>query len=286
MKHFYLLVCLFCFNAFAQDYQFQIELVDSNVGRNTSNPPISYTNESNDVGLNQIFQNNNVFYYTQVYGFISEELIGKMGVISCSNCDPNILVQQLLAYNTVIKYAINLNGDTSGYFYNSLRLNLLSATNGSYQSIDNGLVVTNNSDLNQIFSNHNVRFYNDIGTATNTYKELICDCNAQLLKQELDNLTAVIDFTENINYVELLSTEDVRFNVTEVYPNPFKNKVTLKTNNELRAIEIYDILGKSILKTESKSVFESRAVSLKTGVYILRLTNVDGKIITKKLIKE
>ena len=55
---------------------------------------------------------------------------------------------------------------------------------------------------------------------------------------------------------------------------------------ELQSIEVYDILGKQILKTNSKLVCESRAISFKTGIYILRLTNVDGKTIPKKLIKE
>ena len=286
MRNTYLILCLLSLNVFGQTYNFQIELVDPNVGAQeylTFEP--NYQATSNDDGLNQIFLNNNVTYYETVYGFLNDELIGKMGLLSCVNCDPNIFVQDLLSYNTVVQFAVQTDNNTElPYFYNSLRLNLNSATNGSFSSLTNGVVVTNNSSLSQIFIDYNVRYYAE--TFPSTYYELVCDCDAELLKQELDNLPSVVQFTEFVTYVFLLSTDDAQLVKAEVYPNPFKNVVKLKTSVPLSAILLYDVLGKQVVSANNVSTFEANAVNLKTGVYILRVTDINGNSITKKLVKQ
>ncbi|WP_091423748.1 T9SS type A sorting domain-containing protein [Formosa sp. Hel1_31_208] len=148
----------------------------------------------------------------------------------------------------------------------------------------NGVVVTNNSSLSQIFTNYNVRYYTEIFPST--YYELICDCDAELLKQELDNLTSVVQFTEFVSYVFLLSTDDPQLINAEVYPNPFKNVINLKASVPLSAILLYDVLGKQVVSAKNVSTFEADAINLKTGVYMLRLIDINGKSITKKLVKQ
>ena len=200
---------------------FQIELVDANISANLSNPPVSYSNDSNNAGLNQIFVNYNVQYYTQVYGFSSDGLFDKMGIIECSSCDPSLLVQDLLAYTSVIQYAVATGDLLLYFFYNALQRGLEPDSIGSYSSTENAVVVANNNEFNQVFEDHSVRVYNAMDSLTDIAKALICDGNAQLLKQELDNVTGVINYTENIYYTELLSIFEESLNTSEIYPNPF-----------------------------------------------------------------
>ena len=279
------LLCLLSVTSYAQN-TFQIELVDANVGTSLSEPPYMVSNLSNDAGLNDIFTNHNVFYYTMVYGYGVESMMGKNGFISC-DCNPQELIQDVLAYDTVVEFVAEIDSETgnNGNFYNGLQINLLNAANGSFQALQNGIVVTNNSQLNQIFTDFNVRVYETV-YASNIAYQLVCDCEASLLKQELDNLSSVIDSTEFINYFELLSIEESQLEKTEIYPNPFKNKITLATSGELKAIELYDVLGKRVINTQSISNFESSAVRLKDGIYILKLTDTSGKTETKKLVKQ
>lgn len=71
--------------------------------------------------------------------------------------------------------------------------------------------------------------------------------------------------------------------VLEIYPNPFKNKIFFK--KELpNTFEIYDMSGKIIKKGNIKNK-EIDAADLLSGIYILKITQKDGQIITRKMIK-
>ena len=286
MKQIYFFVFFLVLTIHGYAQTIQIELVDANVGASLTEPPEFYTNVSNDEGLNQIFANYNVSHYETVYGYSIESMIDKNGWVIC-NCDPELFIQDLLAYDTVVQYAVEIDSETqnNGNFYNGLQIVLSTATNGSYESFQNGIVVTNNSELNQIFTNFNVRTYETL-YGSNTVYELVCDCNASLLKQELDNLTSVISLTDYISYAFLLSTNEFLLKSTTVYPNPFKDQIRLDTSSNLESILVYDILGKHIINTNDKTIFESRAITLKRGVYILKLTDVNGNTETRKLIKK
>lgn len=75
--------------------------------------------------------------------------------------------------------------------------------------------------------------------------------------------------------------------LTNVYPNPFKDKVTLKYN-EVEAIDLYNIVGEKVKAFElpsNQSKIEVDLSDLNTGVYFIR-TYKEGTIVeTKKIIK-
>ncbi len=92
------------------------------------------------------------------------------------------------------------------------------------------------------------------------------------------------------------SIEAFSFNVNEVYPVPvssfFNVNITATTNVRLE-ISIYSLAGFAIMNSKSvqlkkglNTITENTSL-LKTGVYILQLTNpLTSEVITKKLIKE
>lgn len=83
-----------------------------------------------------------------------------------------------------------------------------------------------------------------------------------------------------------LSTNDFTDSDFKIYPNPVsKNYFNIKTNQSLK-VEIFDILGKSILKTQVDSNNSKIDINrLTKGIYLVKLISDKGSV-TKKLIKQ
>lgn len=288
MKCLYVFLALFSFNyfAYAQFPQFQLVLLDPNVGSEVYVGCQGCSYESNDNGLNTIFQNHNVGYYQRAYVYSGAFVDSGKAVYvgSCDSCDMNQLVSDLNDYDTVIQIASSTN--TDGWFNHGLALNLTNATVGVATGESNGVVTTNDASLNQLFQDYNVSYYQlvDTGTSYERY-ELFCNCDATLLKQELDVLTSVVSSTELLFMGLLLSIDEALKTQISIYPNPFKTKVSIDINKPISTIEVYDILGKSIYKSSSIPHFEDFSSTLTTGVYLLKLETNDGEFLTKKLMK-
>ncbi|WP_456440334.1 hypothetical protein [Psychroserpens sp.] len=113
MKYLYtILFFLVCYESQAQYQEFQLELVDANVGSaiwEGCSGCSGCSDESNDAGLNTIFQNHNVTYYQDAYVFSSEieEMWLKTYLVACDSCDGNQFLQDLNNYSSVIRLANN-----------------------------------------------------------------------------------------------------------------------------------------------------------------------------------
>ncbi|MFC5195320.1 T9SS type A sorting domain-containing protein [Bizionia hallyeonensis] len=283
MKHIYFFIFIFInISTYAQQHQIQIELVDENVGYSLTVGG-QYSNESNDAGLNLIFQNHNVTSYEMVYGYTNETMMDKLGVVSCEDCDVEQFLQDLTNYNSVINYVDIFSGDVLS---NGLVLNLVDNNVGSFVSYSNEIAVTNDGGLNQIFSDYNVRLYENVnvGTSYEQY-ELVCNCDANLLKQELDSYSTVVSITDYVYASFLLSTADIESQVVKIYPNPFTNMINLDTVTPIKTIEVYNILGKRVHVSSKTRNFENFAPTLTRGIYLLKIINQNGQTSTKKLIK-
>jgi len=80
----------------------------------------------------------------------------------------------------------------------------------------------------------------------------------------------------------LLGTDDVSLKDNDLllYPNPATNIVSF-SDETLQNIEVFDINGRSVLKKQGASF---SVKTLAQGIYIVKATNTDNIIITKKLI--
>jgi len=283
MKHIYFFIFIFInISTYAQQHQIQIELVDENVGYSLTVGG-QYSNESNDAGLNLIFQNYNVTSYEMVYGYTNETMMDKLGVVSCEDCDVEQFLQDLTNYNSVINYVDIFSGDVLS---NGLVLNLVDNNVGSFVSYSNEIAVTNDGGLNQIFSDYNVRLYENVnvGTSYEQY-ELVCNCDANLLKQELDSYSTVVSITDYVYASFLLLTADIESQGVKIYPNPFTNTINLDTATPIKTIEVYKILGKRVHVSSKTRNFENFAPTLTRGIYLLKIINQNGQTSTKKLVK-
>ncbi len=78
------------------------------------------------------------------------------------------------------------------------------------------------------------------------------------------------------------------FDVTSIklHPNPVKNNLTIDLKSNIKTnIEIYDILGKRVLKTTLNRTSTINLQALKAGVYIVKITQKNATI-SNKLIKQ
>jgi hypothetical protein len=78
-----------------------------------------------------------------------------------------------------------------------------------------------------------------------------------------------------------LSNIDVNKLVFSMYPNPAKDRVTIEMETELQSVEIYTLQGQIVQTSTNKNVFLN---NLPTGVYIVKVEDVEGLSNTKKLI--
>ncbi len=82
-----------------------------------------------------------------------------------------------------------------------------------------------------------------------------------------------------------LSNDEFNIPMVKIHPNPVRSNLHIDLSDAIDTqIKIYDILGKQVM---SKKINNSQAVNvqaLKTGVYLLRITQ-NNKTITKRLVK-
>jgi len=86
-----------------------------------------------------------------------------------------------------------------------------------------------------------------------------------------------------INETELNTSELVKGNVS-IYPNPVKDNLFVNTTEQIKTIEIYNVLGQ--LEAFSNDLKAIKTDQLKVGNYIAKITFKDGKTLTRKFIKK
>lgn len=71
----------------------------------------------------------------------------------------------------------------------------------------------------------------------------------------------------------------------DVYPNPVKNDLYITTNTTFNKAAIYNAAGK-LVKEYGKVINSVNVNDLKAGIYIIRLTDANGKTVYSKFVKE
>lgn len=93
--------------------------------------------------------------------------------------------------------------------------------------------------------------------------------------------------TSNNNSVEIKIKErfnnELLDNKVILYPNPFDNLITIKTNQEVRRWDIYNILHQKIMSGYTKNINTSE---LLTGSYIIHISLNSGKMTHKNIFKK
>lgn len=81
-----------------------------------------------------------------------------------------------------------------------------------------------------------------------------------------------------------LNVEEVAAkNTIKVYPNPVKNILTIETTAIIAEVEVYTLVGKKVLQSNSKNINVS---SLSEGLYLLKVTSTQGTQTIQRFIKK
>ena len=91
-----------------------------------------------------------------------------------------------------------------------------------------------------------------------------------LLKDQHQAFLSVNDF----NSPELLEAE--------IYPNPVQNVLNINVDNAIKSVEVFTLQGQKVLNSTSNQVDMS---SLNSGIYLVKITDENNSIATKKVVK-
>ena len=85
----------------------------------------------------------------------------------------------------------------------------------------------------------------------------------------------------------IIDKADARELNLEIYPNPTNDVITIESEENIISCEVYNILGKSLLKQdfESNTQVEMNLDGLSKNMYFLSVTLENGQVITKKVLK-
>ena len=82
-----------------------------------------------------------------------------------------------------------------------------------------------------------------------------------------------------------LNISDDTLNITKIYPVPSENMVFISSDEVINKVEIYDILGKSILSIDKNNIKSFSVRSLNNGIYIVKLSSLNS-VETHRIIKK
>lgn len=271
----------------AQQPDVEIRLVNANVGTSiiyNQNQVNEYT-ASNDAGINTILNSYGVRSYIIKGGHLYQPYSGR--IISIAGVFPQQFVNDLSAYTSVVESA---RISDKSYFSDALNLKLVNLNIGTPIGYNGNIVVTNNTSLNQIFQNNNVFYFAQLYPTSTSNVNLrsytaVCNCNANSLKADLNNLISVIESTDNVG-AAYLSNNQFEKSKTTISPNPFLNIFSIETEEVISKYIIFDSTGKQIVSTSNKYELDNQVSKLQTGFYILNLNFENGKASNYKLVKK
>ena len=177
---------------------------------------------------------------------------------------------------SMIDTSIHVNGDT--LYYNYGEIDVLSNTSIGLNSSEAKLIPGQSGS--SLFYTDNIDYYSmAIAVFSSQYRHFgITNEIFYQFKNVMDNYST--SSLENI-----IIKED--FNV---YPNPFSNLVTVEfsnINNQPYTISIYNSIGALVgQEITSLDKVQIGLGDFTTGLFIIRLTNSDRLVISKKVIKE
>ncbi|AMA48390.1 MULTISPECIES: LamG-like jellyroll fold domain-containing protein [Flavobacterium] len=107
------------------------------------------------------------------------------------------------------------------------------------------------------------------------YNRVLKEYEINLIKDQHQNA---------LNYTSLSSPE---FNQKDLkitlYPNPVNQILNIDIENEIKSAQIYNLQGKKIYKSSNKQI---DMTDFKEGIYILRVEDINEKVVVKPIIKK
>ena len=168
---------------------------------------------------------------------------------------------------------------------------------GFYFDYTGAISIGADSDFEEVGKWTPKKWYNiksEIDLTTNTIKYFL---NNSLVRTMTTTATEIVEFdfeldnygsgfyVDNVQIInnENMATTDISANKLAIYPNPTSHVLNINTTKKIDSIEVYDLVGKFILKADNQQSINVE--HLNTGTYIIKIKTGD-KIVSKKFIKK
>jgi hypothetical protein len=272
--------------SFGQEYQIEIRLVDENIGYPTGDPIPGYDAVSNDSGLNDIFETYQATAYYPGYNYIPQ-WDNRTHFILCDGCDINAFEQALTDYSSVVENTIQC----EPYRMNALYVKLITLNNGTNTgtTTPDGVVITDNAELNVIFEDFGVLYYEQSFPSIPSLERVFttaCDCNASELKLILELETDTIELVDGPLGYAILDVEENQKLDFSFYPNPFDDTIIINSSEDIASFELVNMLGQSMFKVATEEQLNFHTSSVSQGNYFLRVITTSGATDTFRLVKK
>lgn len=96
-----------------------------------------------------------------------------------------------------------------------------------------------------------------------------------------DYEAGIIFWYENLDYLGIIENQELRFTL---FPNPSKDIVQIKSDFTISQIDLYNILGQLEVSLKDQNVVD--VSSLASGLYILKITDLEGLTGFSKILKD
>ena len=162
------------------------------------------------------------------------------------------------ALNTWNHYVVSYNGTTSKIYKDGV---LLSSSNVA-------LTTANNSDIFRLglLNTFTTDYFDGAIDDLKIYNYAVTDADVTSLYT--NNTLSSSDFSQNSLEVKL-------------YPNPVRDILNIEIENDIQSVEIYNIQGQKVISSNQKQINIS---DLASGMYMVRIQDVDNNIATEKIV--
>jgi len=153
---------------------------------------------------------------------------------------------------------------------------------------DNASITTieNPTDASPTLTNISLENTNSVMPSLDHFRPtaLTIDSEGSIWTHASENVFKLIDLDMAMEYIPNPQSLSVSENQLDsnfrIYPNPTRDKVNIQSQSEIKAVEMYSILGQKVLEATHAEIDISH---LEKGTYIVRIITYDS-IFNKKLI--
>ncbi len=117
----------------------------------------------------------------------------------------------------------------------------------------------------------------DFGFYNNNIPDSMLPPNTGWIVEDCDFGTMIISGGYSLN----ITNNEIDNNIT-IYPNPIKDILHINSTTNIKDATIYNLLGKKILSSNIKEIYLS---NIESGMYIITVTTMDNKVVSKKIWK-
>ncbi len=235
-------------------------LIVNNTGTTATIPNLPYGNATRTISiwakLNAIKTDYNFLYSYGTTGSPEGAFVNPSFVIHFAPSHTASLTHSTAVwYHFVFTY----DGTTSKIYRNGT---LISTTNTTRNTV-------NNSDIFRLGLTE--------GGAQNYFNGTIDDLKIYNYALS-DSQVASLYSSETLGINEINKNSKVN-----VYPNPVKDILNIKSDNKLESVDVFSLNGQKLMTTQQNKIDVSK---LSSGVYIIKTTDKKGSVETQKIIKQ